>query len=945
MTRRIPVFIAGFVFIALGAVIPAVAQESFRVELGRDGETIADMRPVFLKFESRPMPAISPSEVARRYHRLFLNSDEPEVRMDALNRLSNIRDKSAEDIGFSPAEEQKVYQEAIASYESILERGSFSGRLDELLYQMAKAHALTGKHEESIRRLKQLVGLYPDSVLVPEARFRIAESAFAAGQYQEAEAGYRQLIESGEHGELGTKARYMLGWSQFKQGPGAWSRAATTFVTVLDEFFPDAKSLETVNESSVDTIDDTFRVLALMASRKAGADTLISWLDRTRMRPWEHLLFDRLADYYAVQQQAEASVATSEAFIRYAPDHRKVPAFMLQVVDVWQGTGQPEPTRSARADFIARFGTDAGYNRLNQSEQEQWKRFSRRLADFHYSEGTNSAEAGNPADASAGFASAAAYYEGLAGRSVRAGELLRLAGDARLQAGHFRRALANFRRAAYELAQYAEAADAGWAAVTLLRKGVDGVHASRKFAPDLEKVSAEANRFAERFAGDSRIPGLMADLSTRWLAAGDNQRALDYSASVITNAQASARERYAAWQVTAKVRQQRAEYGLAERAWRQALELAENGDTGPLAGDKPAEEEIKSIRRQLATVVYRQGEEAVASGKTNEAVRHFRRVGSVLPGSDLAIKGRYDAANTLLKASDWSAAITGLEQFRSDFPGHQLAAGVSEKLVHAWIAAGQPALAASELLQVAAGLAEPWKLRLRAADLLHDAGNITERNALYRDYLATGPVADDSSGHVQLQTMRHRLLESAAEADHWRRELVSAELDSDWHSPETLEWAARASLVLGARAAATFTSIELRHPLEKTLARKQEALETARKRFLDAEALGGEAVMSESLYRRAELYRGLANDLMASSVPGDLNELEAMQYQMLLEEEAYPFEEKAIRLHTENHRRITSRGYDAWIERSLGVLAELHPGRYQRDVKWLSWNMEAGNGG
>ena len=47
------------------------AKESFRVELGRDGETIADMRPVFLEFESRPMPAISPMEVARRYQRLL----------------------------------------------------------------------------------------------------------------------------------------------------------------------------------------------------------------------------------------------------------------------------------------------------------------------------------------------------------------------------------------------------------------------------------------------------------------------------------------------------------------------------------------------------------------------------------------------------------------------------------------------------------------------------------------------------------------------------------------------------------------------------------------------------------------------------------------------------------------------------------------------------------
>ncbi|MBC7182398.1 MAG: outer membrane protein assembly factor BamD, partial [Marinobacter sp.] len=627
------------------------------------------------------------------------------------------------------------------------------------------------------------------------------------------------------------------------------------------------------------------------------------------------------------------------------PDHKKVPAFMLQVVEVWQRVGQPDRIRAARADFVARFANDAAYSRLSEGEQEQWKHFSRRLADVHYSEGTKATGSGDPGTAKAAFASAAAYYEGLAERSVRAGELLRLAGDARLQAGHFSQALANFRQAAYDLPDYTDAADAGWAAVALLRNGVDGLHASQEFTPDLETVSAEANRFADHFSGDSRIPGVMADISTRWLAAGDYQRALDYSASVITNTQASARERYAAWQVTAKARQHNGEYGLAERAWGQALELAENSETGFPAGDQPSADEIKDIRRQLATAVYRQGEAAVASGKTDQAVGHFHRVSSVLPGSDLAIKARYDAANTLLNASDWPAAISGLERFRSDFPDHQLAAGISEKLVHAWVASGQPELAASELLQVAAGLSEPWPLRLRAAQLLHNAGNVPERNALYRDYLATGPVADDSSGHVQLQTMRHRLLESDVEADNWRAELVSAELASNWHSPETLEWAARASLVLGARAAAAFTSIELRPPLEESLARKQEAMETARQRFLDAESLGGETVLSESLYRRAELYRGLANDLMASSVPDDLNELEAMQYQMLLEEEAYPFEEKAIRLHTENHRRITSRGYDAWIERSLGVLAELHPGRYQRDVKWLSWNMEAGDGG
>ncbi|HTN33500.1 MAG TPA: hypothetical protein VL091_05805, partial [Marinobacter sp.] len=132
----------------------ASAQESFRVELGRDGETIGDMRPVFLKFESRPLPAISPTEVARRYQRLFETSDEPEVRIDALNRLANIRDRSGQDIGFSAAEEAGIYRDVLESYESILAKGTFTGRLDELIYQMAKAHALTGQPDASISRLK-----------------------------------------------------------------------------------------------------------------------------------------------------------------------------------------------------------------------------------------------------------------------------------------------------------------------------------------------------------------------------------------------------------------------------------------------------------------------------------------------------------------------------------------------------------------------------------------------------------------------------------------------------------------------------------------------------------------------------------------------------------------------------------------------------------------------
>lgn len=918
-------------------------QESFRVELGKDGETIADMRPVFLKFETRPLPAISPAEVARRYQRLFNTTDEPAVRVDALNRLTNIRERSGQDIGFTQAEEAEVYQQAIESYESILERGAFGGRLDELLYQMAKASALTGQNSASVKRLQQLVGLYPDSALVPEARFRIAESAFAAGNYVEAEAGYRELVDgSSDAGGLKSKARYMLGWALFKQGSHAWERAGLRFVEVLDESLPSTESLSQVSESSVDSIDDTLRVLALMASRRNGSETLMSWLQLEALRPWTPLVFDRLADLYAVQGDAEASVETNRAFVKYFPEHPQRAGFMAQVVDVWNRAGKPAQAREAMADYIALFNGQRDYDVLEPEYRNKWRKFSRFIADYHYAEGSS-----GEGDIVADYGAAAKYYEGLAQRSESAGEFFRLAGDARLQAGEYPSALKDFHMAAYEVPGYEQSADAGWAAIVLVRAGVTGERASPRFDPSLADLATETDRFIERYGPDGRAPGLLADLATRWLDTGDNDRALHYATQALSHQQAVPETRYAAWVVTAQVRQHTQAYGLAERAWRKALSLASGESaTGAMKA------QTAGLREQLATAIYRQGEQAAGAGKTAMAVAHFQRIETVLPGSETAVKGRFDAANTLLRAAEWQPAINELNRFRADYPGHALTSGISEKLVLAYTTSRQPLRAAGELMDMAdngkgdlnTSQDEALGYRLRAAELFHAAEAKGERNAVYENYLATSPSATNADEHVQLQTMRHRLIEAGSQPAQWQAELVSVELESSWHSEQTLQWAARGALTMGAEVAAEFASVELSLPLEASLDQKQRAMEKAQAHFRNAESLGGATVLPESLFRRAELHRIMARDLMASAAPGGLNEMEQMQYRMLLEEEAYPFEERAIALHSENHQHITAGGFNGWIEKSLKVLAELHPGRYDRSLQWMSGPVEGHDG-
>ena len=81
------------------------------------------------------------------------------------------------------------------------------------------------------------------------------------------------------------------------------------------------------------------------------------------------------------------------------------------------------------------------------------------------------------------------------------------------------------------------------------------------------------------------------------------------------------------------------------------------------------------------------------------------------------------------------------------------------------------------------------------------------------------------------------------------------------------------------------------------------------------------------------MYRQLADDVMKSQRPKDLEELALEEYEILLEELAYPFEEKAIEIHLSNSQRAWQNIYDQWIEKSFATLAEIAPALYKKQER------------
>jgi hypothetical protein len=137
-------------------------------------------------------------------------------------------------------------------------------------------------------------------------------------------------------------------------------------------------------------------------------------------------------------------------------------------------------------------------------------------------------------------------------------------------------------------------------------------------------------------------------------------------------------------------------------------------------------------------------------------------------------------------------------------------------------------------------------------------------------------------------------------------------------------------LTLAAPQREAFMRIKLLAPLKKSLAEKRKAMEVALKAYGEAADYGVAEVTTAATYESAELYQQLGKDLMSSERPKNLSKDELEQYNVLLEEQAFPFEEKAIKLHEVNTARAKDGTYDEWVQKSFAALAQLNPGRYAK---------------
>jgi outer membrane protein assembly factor BamD (BamD/ComL family) len=866
-------------------------------------------------------------------YRKFLDvAPKAPQRSEAMRRIGDlemdIADARSAD-GKGPASGPD-YRAAVKRYEDFLRTYPDDKGNDRVLYQLARAQEQNGELETALKTLDRMVANYPHTLYRDEANFRRGELLFTTRDYPRAEKAYATVLASSNRTQYHERSLYMQGWSRFKQG--RLEEGLQSFFGVLDLKVAGVDGdggLDTIvglSRADRELVEDTFRVTSISLANLQGFESIPAYITDDKRRSYEYRVYEQLGELYLKQDRVKDAADTYSAFARRQPLHAQAPQLQARVIDIYQRNGFPVLALDAKKDYVSRYGTGSDFRRANPAGWEK----AQPLVKTHLTELARHYHASaQKSKASADYQEAVRWYRAYIASYPNDPETAQnnfLLAELLYEDNRFAEAAVEYERVAYQYPNHAKAADAGYAALLSYTGQEKRAPAE---APALQRTSVDsALRFAKAFPKDARTGTVLTNAAEKLFALRDGERAGEVAQQVLKlDPPAAAAQRRVAWTVVAHNAFEKNRFDQSEKAYAEVLALTPDKD--PARND---------LTERLAASVYKQGEQARAAGDAKAAVGHFTRVATVAPTSTVRATAQYDAAAAMIGMKDWDGATRTLEDFRQRYPNHPLQAEVGSKLALAYLEKQQWSQAAGEFERVAATQKDPqlarealWQsaeLHEKAADA-KTGSRVTAAKA-YERYLKQYPLPLERGLEA-----RYRMARIAKSDGDLKREAVLMKeiyqgdlAGGSARTDRTRYLGATAALAMAEPVVAEYRKVALVEPLAKQLKLKKAKMEDALKAYAVAANYGVADVTTAATFHIASLYEDFGKSMLTSQRPKKLSKVELEQYNVLLEEQAFPFEEKAIELHETNVKRAADGIYDQWVRNSFTALGKLRPVRY-----------------
>jgi cellulose synthase operon protein C len=666
--------------------------------------------------------------------------------------------------------------------------------------------------------------------------------------------------------------------------------------------------------------------MSITFSYNDGSASLEHFVSERGARPYDWLLYERLGDLFVDKQRYQDAAGVYRAFVARDPYSDQAPNLDMAAIEAYNKGGFSALVLDGKHEFVERYNFDSPYwktrtRAANPRVVQELKTNLKDVATYFHASAQKSGRLADYQEAARWYRD---YLKSFPGDADSAQTNYLLA-EALFESHQYADAAAEYEHTAYGYPKNDKSATAAYAGLVAYQKGEEALAGAEKDAWHRRATDAGV-RFAQTFPEHPDSAGVLTRAAEEIFASGDRARAISVSESILARLPpADAAKQRIAWTIIAQAHFDQGEYDKAEPAYIQARDLS--GSDEKMRAD---------LSERLAASVYKQGEAKQKAGDGAGAVEDYLRVARVAPQATIRANAQYDAATELINLKQWDRAVGVLEDFRREFPQSKLQPEVTRKLAVAYAAGDHPGEAAAEFERIAANPAEDHAVQrealMQSADLYAKAGNSPKAVGMLEKFVAANPAPLGDA-----EEARQRLAEYAqksgdvARRNHWYQEIIHADAEAGAQRTERSHFlAAKAQLVLAQPARDAFREVRLTAPLKKSLVIKRHALETALDGYKRAAEYDVAEVTTAATYEMAELYRTLAKDVLASERPKNLKGDALEEYNSLLEEQVFPFEEEAIKIHELNAARAKDGVYDESVRKSFAALAELKPARYAK---------------
>jgi len=916
---------------------------------GSGDDTLASLgEELPIKIEKDAVILSARDKAMEGYWEFMNNSPTDSLRVEALRRLADLElerseDKYQKQLEQMAEQKQQIsrndqmelkgvdYQKAIKLYEEALKASSQGGVDDpKVLYQLSKAYEEVGQPEKALDALNRLLTNFPDIENRDEVHFRRGELYFHLKRYKEADLAYTQAMVVNPASQYYEKALSQRGWAAYKQNE--YKKALFSFISVADRKLRGANSdgLDTsqLTRGEQELLDDTFRAIFLCFNELGGANAVADYFDQNGKRAYEPRIYKGLGDYYLEQHRIKDAADTYKAYVKRDPFSVNAPSFDQYAIDAYTKGGFVTPALQAKVAFAHQYQVNGPYWNKQTLQQQQKlvpliAKNMEELANHYHAVAQKSK---NPADYQQAYLWYRQFIKSFS-KTKKAAEINFMLAEALFENKQFEEAAKEYEITAYQYVKGGKNAEAGYAALVAYNELVKTLEGRRKEV--FERVAiGSALRFGKTFPDDQRSSQvLMKAAEDLYALKKFDQAAVAARAVLEVRSKTTEKMRRTAWLIVAQSELENGKFKESEAAYKMAMVMVKNDA-----------QLRKTIDEGIAASIYKRGEKMRDAGDIDGALAQFKRIAKEAPNTQANIAAQFDVAVNYMTKQDWQNAINELLQFRHKYPDHSLQSKVSENLVMAYIKINKPLSAAEELETILSNqpdLRQKQEVQWQIAQLYEQADANEKMIDAYEKYVKAypQPVAQATEACNKLATAYKKMGNNSMYV-HWLKEIIQIDkLAGNEDGGRAKFLAAKASFELAKPTLQLYRDVQLKAPLKANLAKKKQLMQSAVDAFTQAAGYGVEEVTTASVYLLGEIYGSFGQELMHSERPAGLSPAELEQYDILLEEQAYPFEEKAITIHESNIQRVKDGTYDEWVKKSFTALKKLRPVRYAKSEK------------